>query len=344
VVTQRIQIGPLLDLAKTKERKVVPLKSLSAARGRWRALVFGLSILLFSGAMTSFSQAPMAPMGQPATIDAADQNKQLADQITELWGQVARLQAAVQQSGPGKKVNHRSGMKMSSASNKGMGMMDEKSEMGMTAAKGATAPGSAAMGMKDDQGGMVPGGNAPMSPGSMMNDKTEMSGMPMGSSGKPSPAPDPAMGVGDKVSGGNAAMSAMPPAAGGMATMSGPSSAMPGQADTSHLYHMGSNGFFLNHSRHITLTPDQRLTLNYVKEKEMLDRTSEQRGIDQAEQQLYALTGADQPDIAKIQAKIVEIEKLRADQRMNSIRAVATASNVLTPEQRKALVGTITRK
>ena len=315
---------------------------LSATRAPRRAsTVFGISILLFLGAMTSFSQAPMSRMEQPANTNAADQNRQLADRITDLSAQVARLQAALQQTGPGKK---KSGMKMSPAPNKGM---DDKSEMGMPSGKGTMALNSTPMAMKDEQvelGGMSPGANAPMSPGmSMGSDKAEMSGMPMGKSNM-SPAPARAMGMccmGKMAPGGNANTSAMPSDTGGMAAMNGPSSAMPGQAGASHLYHIGSNGFFLNHSRHITLTPDQRLTLNYMKEKTMLDQASEQRRIDQAEQEMYTLTGVDQPDNAKVQAKIVEIEKLRGEQRMSFIRAVADASNVLSPEQRKALLGTM---
>ena len=72
----------------------------------------------------------------------------------------------------------------------------------------------------------------------------------------------------------------------------------------------------------------------------MLNRASEQRRIDQAEQELYEITGANQPDETRIEAKIVEIEKLRADGRTSFIRAVADASNVLTAEQRMALLGT----
>ncbi len=139
----------------------------------------------------------------------------------------------------------------------------------------------------------------------------------------------------------NAAMSAMPPAAGGMASMSGPSSATPGQAGASHLYHVGSTGFFLNHPQHITLTADQKRGLNRVKEKAMLDRTSGQRQIDQGEQELYVLTGADPIDTSKVQAKIGDIEKLRAEQRMSFIRAVGDASNLLTHDQHQALVGTM---
>ena len=140
-----------------------------------------------------------------------------------------------------------------------------------------------------------------------------------------------------QASAGMGAMASRP----GMAGMSGPSSAMPGQPGASHLLHMGSTGFFLNHSQHITLTADQRSRLNRLKEKAMLGQASEQRKIDQVEQELYTLTGADEPDNAGIQAKLGEIERLRAEQRMNFIRAVGEASNVLTHDQHQALMGTM---
>ena len=73
----------------------------------------------------------------------------------------------------------------------------------------------------------------------------------------------------------------------------------------------------------------------------MLGRASTQRRIDQAEQELYMLTGADQPDTAKIQTTVTEIEKMRADERMSVIRAVGEATNVLTHEQHLALMGTM---
>ena len=73
----------------------------------------------------------------------------------------------------------------------------------------------------------------------------------------------------------------------------------------------------------------------------MLEQASEQRKIDQAEQALYTLTGAEPPDNSKIQAKIGEIEKLRAERRMNIIQAVGGASNVLTYDQQQALMGTM---
>ena len=221
---------------------------LSTRAPRGASAVFGASILLFLGAMTSFSQAPMPPMGQPLATNAGGQNKQ------------------------------------------SMG----EGEMGGMGASGMGAP-AKAMGMCCmGEMGMPPGGNAGMS--------------------ATAPAP-------------------------GMTGMSGPSSAVPGQPGASHLLHIGSTSFFLNHSRHITLTPDQKSKLNRLKEKAMLDQSSEQRKIDQAEQELYSLTGADQFDTSKVQAKIGEIEKLRAGQRMNFIQMVGDASNVLTHDQHLTLLG-----
>lgn len=280
--------------------------------------IVGVGALWLAGSAAAFAQAPASvPPSQHTMPDAADQNKQLQDQIAELRAQVAKLQAAVQQqTAPGKKASPTSGMSANPAQTKSMGMMDDKKEMGMPAAKGAMGSGAASMGMKDDQGEMgtmPPGGNAPAA----------------------------AMGMccmGDMAS---APMSGMPPAGGGAAPMSGSSSAMPGQPGASHLYHVGSNGFFLNHPQHITLTPDQKLALNRLKERAMLDRASAQRKIDQGEQELYVLTGADQVDSAKVQAKVSEIEKMRADQRMDFIRVVGEATNVLTHDQHQALMGTM---
>jgi hypothetical protein len=86
----------------------------------------------------------------------------------------------------------------------------------------------------------------------------------------------------------------------GMGGMKGSPSTMPGQPGASHLYHIGSTGFFLDHAKHIALTPEQKKTLNWLKEKALLDR------------------------------------------RMNFIRAVGEATNVLTHDQHRALLGTMT--
>lgn len=282
--------------------------------------------------------ASASPSPQHVMTDA-EKNKQLADQIAELRAQVAKLQAA-QQSAPAKKDSAPAAMAMPPASPKPMGMMGDKGEMGM-APKASMPAGKPAM---------PPGRGMGMGMGMPMKDADdgEMSGMPAGGTGSMSSAPAAAMGMccmGEMGAMPGAASSGMSggaaPAQGGMAGMNAPSSAMPGQPGASHLYHVGSTGFFLNHPQHITLTADQKSALNRVKEKTMLDRASDQRQIDQAEQELYSLTGADSFDNAKVQAKIGDIEKLRAGQRMNFIKAVGEASNVLTHDQHQALMGTM---
>ena len=308
------------------------LRSVGRHRGRLASL--GGCLLLLMGATTGFAQAPMP--GMPAQTQnpksaAVDQNKQLIDQIAELRAQVAKLQAAAPSAETSKKPMAMPGMGMPGmGAGKGMPMMG-----GMGAMPPSKKPMSAAkpmpmMGHGGEMGAMP--ANA-----TMQDDQGEMGGMPSASA-----APAPAMGMccmggmGGMPGDGGAAQPA-----GGAAGMSGPSSAMPAQPGASHLYHIGSTGFFLNHPQHITLSQDQRMTLNRLKEKAMLERASVQRRIDQGEQELYTLTGADQPDSSTIQAKVSEIEKLRGDQRMSFIRAIGEATNVLTHDQHLALMGTM---
>lgn len=289
-------------------------KFLTSTLSSWRvSSVFCATLMMFPGAMTSFSQAPMAPMG-PATTNAAGQNKQLTDQIAGMRAEIARLQAAVDQTKAGK-ANAGGAMPMPAGKGKGKGM-----GMGMMGDMGGMMPGM--KGMEGEMGGM-----GSMPPGGGMAPAKAMGMCCMGMMGMP-PA-------------GNMSAMSAPAAAPAMPGMTGPSSAMPGQPGASHILHIGSTGFFLNHAQHITLTADQKSKLNRLKEKAMLDQASEQRKIDQAEQEVYALTGADQVDNAKIQAKIAETEKLRSGQRMSFIQAVSEASNVLTHNQHQALIGTM---
>lgn len=170
--------------------------------------------------------------------------------------------------------------------------------------------------MQGEMAGMGGGGAMPagapaggMSGGGMGMDQMEMAGM---------------MGTGAMSSG----------AAGTM-----PQSALPGFPGASHLYHIGATGFFLDHPQHIWLTTEQQAALNRAKEQALLAKSSTDRAIAQAEQELWMLTAADQPDAAKIQAKIREIETLRGDERLGFIRAVGDASKLLTDDQRKSLTG-----
>lgn len=204
-----------------------------------------------------------------------------------------------------------------------MGMMDKMMPMGgsaMPAAAPMAGGGGGGMGMMDMDmmkmgGGAMPAPTpaAPMSGGGGMGmmdmEKMEMAGM-MGMSGM-----------------GGAAPGAMP------------QSALPGFPGASHLYHIGATGFFLDHPQHITLTIEQQAGLNKAKEQALLAKSTADRGVEQAEQELWTLTAADQPDAAKIEGKIAEISKLTAEERLAFIRAVGEASKLLTDEQRKILTG-----
>lgn len=117
-------------------------------------------------------------------------------------------------------------------------------------------------------------------------------------------------------------------------------SSQPGNPGVSHLYHIGATGQFLNHAEHLALTTKQQAALNVIKQKALLSKATAQRKIDEAEQELWELTGADEPDLVPIQAKVEAIEKLRGEQRMAFIRSVAESAKVLTDEQREVLLGT----
>lgn len=287
---------------------------------QWK-LVGAAGLLLVSGALAVTvleAQAQKSSMQQAGA--QAPENRSVAEQIQQLQQQVATLQAIIQKQNtqqPNRGIG--GGGKMRSGGT--MPMREDQAEMG-----GMSSGVSSGMGM------------------SMMDDEGEMAGM---SSGGMSSGGGGAKGImegeiGRMSAGGNMKMCCMGEMGGMMGGMKGSPSTMPGHPGASHLYHIGSTGFFLDHSKHIALTSEQKTTLNRLKEKALLDRATQQRRIDQTEQELYLLTGADQPDAAKIHEKIAEIEKLRADQRMNVIRAVGEATNVLTHDQHRALLGTMT--
>jgi Spy/CpxP family protein refolding chaperone len=115
--------------------------------------------------------------------------------------------------------------------------------------------------------------------------------------------------------------------------------ALPGFPGASHLYHIGATGFFLDHPEHISLTTDQQVALNKIKDEASLAKSAADRNIEKAEQELAILTAADQPDIAKVEAKVREIAKMAGDQRLAFIRAVGEAAKLLTADQRKSLTG-----
>ena len=100
--------------------------------------------------------------------------------------------------------------------------------------------------------------------------------------------------------------------------------------------------FFLDHADHIRLTTAQHTQLNQIRQQASLGNATANRKIEEAEQQLWGLTAAEQPDYGSIEAKVREIEKLRGDQRLAFVRAIGDAINVLTHDQHKLLMGTET--
>ena len=135
---------------------------------------------------------------------------------------------------------------------------------------------------------------------------------------------------------GNDSMNVMGAMPGGAMTQS----VMPGVPGVSHLYHIGSTGFFLDHQEHIQLSAEQQKKLNQIRENALLEKATADRNVEEAEQQLWKLTAAEQPDLAQIEAKVREIEKLRGDQRLTLIRPIMAAAKALTEEQTKILLGT----
>jgi Spy/CpxP family protein refolding chaperone len=301
----------------------------------------------------------------------ADANKDLAAQVRELRAKTAKLEAALKQGHQGTPssaarmggkpmggtgmsgninlgltetagmmgksgVDGMAGMKpdeMMSRMMQNMGQMMQM--MGQMQGKGM---GGMPMGMmggkKNGQGMMGMGGKEGMNSDEMMKMMQMMAGMKGMEGGMPG-----MMGMETMGGKGTHMMAGMK----GMGAISVPS-ALPGFPGASHIYHIGANGFFLDHPEHIKLTMKQQSNLNQIKEKAELDQASTQRKIDEAEQDLWTLTASDKPDATKIEAKVREIEKLRSDQRLAFIRAVGEAAKILTGEQRQALLGTAAEK
>ena len=234
----------------------------------------------------------------------------------------------------------------------GMPMMgDDKDEMAMMMSKMDNMMGMMGKMMGGMGGGAMPASGAPMAPAASGGMGGGGMGMGMmdkmmgGMGGGAMPAGAPAAGM----SGGGMGMMAMDKMemAGmmGMTGMGGgagaamPQSALPGFPGASHLYHLGATGFFLDHQQHIALSTQQKMMLNQAKEQAALDKASVNRSVQEAEQDLWMLTAADQPDNAQIEAKVGEIEKLKGDARLRFIAAIGEASKLLTDQQRQILTG-----
>ena len=294
--------------------------------------------------------------------DAAKADPALSQQVAQLRAKVAQLETALAKIAPqmaaapagaampgmpGATASATTAMNMGIDKMKSGGVMPDMSAGATPASPMAGMSGSAAsaggamnmMGMMDKMMGMMDkmmsmGGGALMPAGGGMGMDMDM--MKMGAM----PAKPPAAAMAN-MSGGGGMMSMMGMmglgGGGSMAAM--PQSALPGFPGASHLYHLGATGFFLDHPQHIALTTAQRAGLNKAKEQAALAKSTADRAIEQAEQELWTLTAADQPDAAKIGATLAEIGKLCGDERLSFIRAVGEASKLLTDDQRKSLTG-----
>jgi hypothetical protein len=318
----------------------------------YRLILVG--VIAASFAWTNLSAAPPAPSAADPNAHAAHAAQtraaDTAAQLAELRAKLARLEAsfagksfgAIAPAPAANAMPGMSGMSGGSAQKSGMGEMGQMMGMmgkmmdmmgGMMGGMSGNAQSGGGMkgmgGMMDMD--MMSMGNSGGMGGMMQMDAMEMGGMggmqPRGmagmSSGASMPMMDDMMGMGAMGAGPNMG-----------------ASALPGFAGKSHLYHVGSTGFFLNHGQHITLTGDQTTRLNGIKEAAQLEKASADRAISQAEQELWVLTSADQPDAAKIEEKVRSIEKVQADQRLAFIRKVGEAAAVLDDHQRQILAGT----
>ena len=271
-----------------------------------------------------------------AQLGSDGDSTNLAVELQKLRSKVAALEVALSEkhqsrsaSNPSMQQGSMTKMSMSdsgenrsaSTGKKGMGMGGMKGMGGMqsmnqnSSSEGSSSAGMS-MGMMGGSNMQGMGGMGMMSQGGEKGMSGMMSGM---------------MGMG--MMGRNPAMKSST-----MSNMNMPS-ALPGFPGASHLYHIGETGFFLDHPEHITLTAQQQQQLNQIKEEALLATSTAKRKIDEAEQQLWTLTAEAQPDINKIESKSKEIAQLTVGNRIDFIRSVGKAAEVLTDEQRKMLVG-----
>ena len=91
----------------------------------------------------------------------------------------------------------------------------------------------------------------------------------------------------------------------------------------------------LSRKDELGLSPEQVKKLEQVRDN--FERQSIRNRADSRIVELDIATLLDQPavDLARVEAKVREAEKLRADLRIARIRAIEQAKAVLTPEQRK---------
>jgi Spy/CpxP family protein refolding chaperone len=95
--------------------------------------------------------------------------------------------------------------------------------------------------------------------------------------------------------------------------------------------------YMLSHREELKLTPEQAKKLEDLRNDFERSARKNQDDLHAAEKSLDEVTRADSVDVKQAEAKIREIERLRADQRIARIRAVEQGKSVLSQEQRDHL-------
>ena len=95
--------------------------------------------------------------------------------------------------------------------------------------------------------------------------------------------------------------------------------------------------FFLRLKEQLRLTEEQIRTLSSVRFSYLKEAVTRRATVSVAELELRELTSADKWDVAQAEAKIKEIGSLRTEWRINRMKALAKAREVLTDEQTRRL-------
>ena len=107
----------------------------------------------------------------------------------------------------------------------------------------------------------------------------------------------------------------------------------------SHLLHLGVASFYLDFHTRLSIDAEQAQELGRLRDKATRAWARDDEELGRLELQLWEATGALQPDLARVDALVREVEAVRARQRIEYIRAVAVAASKLREDQQRALVG-----
>lgn len=99
----------------------------------------------------------------------------------------------------------------------------------------------------------------------------------------------------------------------------------------------GMPGFFAMIQEELNLSDEQVNALEQIRFQALKENIQRNAAIEVAEVELRELLAANSVDMAKVEAKVREIEKLRADKRIMDIQLHEKARNLLTAEQQKKL-------